>query len=67
MSLKIISTRKALFSGARSAMRMSRQSQREGDTSEANRHRERAAGYLLTRKHLQPITHKENTHVHSEA
>ena len=67
MTSKIISTRKALFAGARSAMRMSRRAEREGNLSEANRHRDRAAGYLLTRKHFGPITNKETNNVHSEA
>jgi cytidylate kinase len=59
-------TPKALYSGARMAMRLSRECQREGDQFEAFRHKERARDYLHSRRMVLKaiLTLKEDdTHV----
>ena len=43
-------TPKALFSGARMALRLARECDREDDRLEAMRHRERARDYLRSRR-----------------
>jgi hypothetical protein len=43
-------TPKALFSGARMAVRLARECDREDDRFEAMRHRERARDYLRSRR-----------------
>lgn len=41
---------RSLFSGARQALRLARECEREGFPSEADRHRDRAAYYLRSRR-----------------
>jgi hypothetical protein len=63
-------TPSALYSGARQAMRMAREAQREDDLLEALRHKERAREYLRSRRMtlmaiatMEKSTSKENARV----
>jgi hypothetical protein len=63
-------TPKALYSGARMALRLARECDAEGDRFEAMRHRERARDYLRSRRMvlMAILTLKEDdTHAHPEA
>jgi hypothetical protein len=63
-------TPQALYSGARMAVRLARECDRDNDRLEAMRHRERARDYLRSRR-MVLLTIKsmqeETTHAHPEA